>query len=340
MARTCFLCGQTSPRAVSPFTIETRPLDPLEGTSPLTDYILTNPATGEWAKILPSHGGMLRQLVLRHANTRYSVINSPASPQALLADETYASALLYPFPSRIEHGTYVFDGTTYTLPLNEPLRQNALHGLVHTKPFTVVDHEVTPHHARLTLCHEYDGHVPGYPFLFALTVTYTLANEGLTLAFEALNTGAAPCPAAFGWHPYFSLNKTPLDELTLHLPTQTEVVLDERLIATGTKAVDAHRHGAFSLKNIELDTPFLVETSNPSVPKNGVTVLAWPAENVSLALTQSASLGYVVVYTPGRRDSIAIEPQTANVNAFNNHEGLCVLAPGQRLAGQMAVTLQ
>ncbi|MEZ0539045.1 aldose 1-epimerase [Fibrella arboris] len=322
------------------FTIDTRPIGPVEGTKPLTDYILANTDTGEWATILPEFGGILRQLVLRKGDVRYTLINSPGSAQALLADETYASALLYPFPSRVFQGIYRFEGQAYALPMNEMMRDNALHGFVHTKPFRVVRQETTPHHALLAMLYEYAGDVPGYPFPFALTVTYVLTAEGVTLAFEARNTGTTRCPAAFGWHPYFTLNAAPTDELTLTLPTKNVVTLNEHMIANGTQPTPADRLGTFSLKDVELDTPWLADFSEVDGQSQAKTILEWPAESVSLEITQSDAFAYIVVYTPSRRDSIAIEPQTANVNAFNNGDGLAILNPGELLAGQIKVQLR
>ncbi len=322
------------------FTIETRPIGPIAGTEPYIDYILTNTETGEWATILPEYGGILRQLVLRKGDSRYTLINSPGSAQALLADETYASALLYPFPSRVFQGIYRLDGEAYALPMNESMRYNAIHGLVHPKPFRVVRQEATPQHALLSILYEYDGDVPGYPFPFSLTITYTLSAQGFTLAFEALNTSIKRSPAAFGWHPYFTLNNTATDDLTLTLPAHAMVLLDEHMIATGTQPVPDDRRGTFGLKEVELDTPWVADFGDGSNgPNEAKTVLHWPAEDVSLEITQSDSLKYIVVYTPSRRDSIAIEPQTANVNAFNNGEGLTILNPGETLSGQIGVRL-
>ncbi|MBO0950669.1 aldose 1-epimerase [Fibrella forsythiae] len=321
------------------FTIDTRPLGPIEGTKPLTDYVLINKETGEWATILPEFGGILRQLVLRKGDIRYTLINSPGSAQALLADETYASALLYPFPSRVFQGIYRFEGLAYALPMNETMRNNALHGFVHGKPFRVVRQETTPSHALLAIVYDYAGDVPGYPFPFSLTVTYVLSAQGLTLAFEALNTGTTRSPAAFGWHPYFTLNNAPTDDLTLTMPIKSVITLDEHMIANGRQPVGDDRLGTFSLNNVELDTPWVAAFSEVDGQKQAKTVLQWPSEGVSLAITQSDSLGYIVVYTPSRRDSIAIEPQTANVNAFNNGEGLTILSPGETLSGEIQLQL-
>jgi aldose 1-epimerase len=321
------------------FAIETRLLGPLEGTQPLTDYILSNPATGEWATILPEFGGILRQLVLRKGNTRYTLINSPGSAQALLADETYASALMYPFPSRIFQGIYRFGSEAYALPMNETARDNALHGFVHPKPFRVIQQEATPHHALITIRYDYIGDVPGYPFSFALIVTYALNESGFVVSFRATNTGTLRCPAAFGWHPYFTLNNVPIDELELSIPAQAEVCLDDHMIPTGRQDVPANRQGAFSLRDTQLDTPWLADFGQADERGYITTRLHWPAEEVTLEVAQDEAFPYIVVYTPPRRDSIAIEPQTANVNAFNNQENLTILDPGETFGGTVRVSL-
>ncbi|MCY7409991.1 MAG: hypothetical protein LH473_06945, partial [Chitinophagales bacterium] len=72
------------------------------------------------------------------------------------------------------------------------------------------------------------------------------------------------------------------------------------------------------------------------------TVLASRNTGVRLIVGQQTGpgkLNYLVCYTPSNRDSIAIEPLTANVDAFNNGEGLTILQPGETLSGSMWVRL-
>ncbi|MBO0939834.1 aldose 1-epimerase [Fibrella sp. HMF5335] len=322
------------------YTITTRQLDPIEGAPPLIDYILANTETGEWATVLPAFGGILRQLVLRRDGKRYKVIDTAGSAQVLWADETYASALLYPYPSRIFQGVYRFDGEAYALPLNETRRSNALHGFVHGKAFRVMRQETSAQHAQISVQYDYPGDLSGYPFPFSLAVTYTLNDQGLDFTFAAMNTGTARCPAAFGWHPYFTLNNADTDELELTLPVKTEIHLDQHMIPNGQQpASDVHR-GPASLKDVSFDTPFVVDPTRVNAQRRAETVVRWPTEGVSLVVEQSESLPYLVIYTPGRRDSIAIEPLTANVDSFNNNEGLTILDPGESLTGQIVVSLR
>src|SRR5262249_26090583 len=52
-----------------------------------------------------------------------------------------AGQLLSPWPNRVDHGTYSFDGATYHLALSEPAKDNAIHGLSRYALWDVVAHE-------------------------------------------------------------------------------------------------------------------------------------------------------------------------------------------------------
>lgn len=328
------------------FSIETQPFGILpnaESSEPLVEYVVKSIETGEGFSVIPAHGGILRQLVLGPKSTLMPVLRAPDSPQTLLADETYASALLYPFPSRVRHGIYQFDGQDYALPMNEPARDNAIHGLVHPQPFRVVRQEADADQAVLALQYDADDSISGYPFPFSLRVTYMLTappadhpNLSCTLAvaFSAQNTGTTRCPAAFGWHPYFTLNGEATDDLTIDMPVSEVIELDDNLLPTGRTPFTNEKR--MSLHERNLDNAFAVTHQ----PEGVTTVLHSPRQQVSLHIWQSQAFPYLVVYTPGRRDNIAIEPLTANVNAFNTGEGLHILEPGGEFQGQIKVWME
>jgi len=324
-----------------PFTITTQPFGPMaEDTTPITEYFIRNTETNEGFSVLPEMGGMLHRLFLRKGQELYSVLKSPDSPQALLADESYSSALLFPFPSRVRHGIYTFDGEAYALRMNEFRHENALHGFVYNQPFQVVNQEEGPTHASLTVRYDYAGDQPGYPFPFSLAVLYGLdrpegsASSVLHVTFSAVNTGSTRCPVAFGWHPYFTLSEEPIDHLRMTLPSSTAITLNDNLLPVGqepfTNADD------ISLHERTFDTPFLVDFGDRDYAETRI----WsPRFDTTLRIAQDKSFPYLVVFTPPRRDSIAIEPLTANVNSFNTGEGLRILGPGESASGKIWVAL-
>lgn len=326
------------------YVITTEPFGPLPTDSePLTEYFLEDSQTGEFVTIIPQFGAVVRRLVLRRGNNLYALLRSPDSPSALLADESYASALLFPFPSRVRHGVYSFEGESYALRMNETSRDNALHGFVNGQPFTVISQEATPQYARLILSYDYAGDTVGYPFPFNLIITYELSRSELRLHYSAMNTGQTPCPVAFGWHPYFSLTDESIDDMTLSFPARTPIALDEYLIPNGHHP--RRPAETLPLRDVQMDTPFALDqppVANPGQSPSVETVLTSLTSGARLVVGQETGpdkLNYLVCYTPGRRDSIAIEPQTANVDAFNTGEGLTRLDPGDALSGKIWVRL-
>jgi aldose 1-epimerase len=97
--------------------------------------------------------------------------------------------VLIPFPNRIDHGMYVFNGMTEQLPLNEPARQNAIHGLTRWMNWRAVSHEEDSLVMALVL-HAQDG----YPFVLSLRETYQLTSDGLRVQTGAHNIGATALP--------------------------------------------------------------------------------------------------------------------------------------------------
>lgn len=342
-----------------PFQITTQPFGPLPtGATPFTEYLLEHTESGEFITVIPEFGAILRRLVLRKGRQLFALLHAPESPQALEADESYASALLYPFPSRIHNGLYEFEGEKFALPMNESRRDNALHGFVHGRAFSVVSQDVTSTHAQLTLRYDYMGDTDGYPFPFSLTITYELVQAdllsygsnpaedkmcALRISYSAQNIGMTRCPAAFGWHPYFTFTGEPVDDLSLSLPNRTPISLNEAMIPNGRYA--AENAGTLNLKDVELDTIFEIEPTSPpdAAEPYAETVLTSLTTGVRLIIGQQTGEGkfnYLVCYTPTRRDSVAIEPLTANVNAFNNGEGLAILEPWDTLSGTIWIRLE
>ena len=86
------------------------------------------------------------------------------------ADEVCPSGrgqLLLPWPNRIEDGRYEFGGRTHQLPLDEPERRNAIHGLTRWSAWSVADRSAD----RVAFEHVLYP-CPGYPFSLALRVEY------------------------------------------------------------------------------------------------------------------------------------------------------------------------
>jgi len=308
----------------------------------LTEYFIQNTDTKEFVSILPAHGAVVRQLVLRHTGPEgelklASLIKAPKSQQALMADEGYSSALLFPFPSRIRHGIYSYEGESFALPMNEAHQDHAIHGFVAGKPFELVGQQIGNSQASLTLGYTHDGSYPGYPFPFEFTITYTLSSTGLSVTYEVRNTGHRPAPVSFGWHPYFTLNEEPVDHLTIELPGVRQIQLDDNLLPTGDELLI--EKGEMALREQVLDAAFIIDDQTG---EGATTILRSARQNLALNIWQETGpqkFNYLVVFTPIARDNIAIEALTSNVNAFNNGQGLIKLVPNETTRGTIRVWL-
>ncbi|MBU6432744.1 MAG: hypothetical protein KJS98_05445, partial [Nitrospirae bacterium] len=141
--------------------------------------------------------------------------------------------VLIPFPGRIAEGRYSFDGQDFQLDRNDKEGPNAIHGFVRTLPWKT-------HHADLH-CAEFDVRLDaesygrrGYPFSLAIRVTYSLDSQGLSCGFVVQNAGGQAAPAGVGFHPYFTVGTSLVDEAEAKIPGAGYLEFNERLAPTGT----------------------------------------------------------------------------------------------------------
>jgi aldose 1-epimerase len=244
------------------------------------------------------------------------------------ADELCPSGrgqLLVPWPNRIEDGRYEFGGRSHQLPLDEPERRNAIHGLTRWSEWSVVDRGAD----RVAFEHVLHPR-PGYPFSLVLRVEYSLSDEGLTVRTEATNVGSDSAPYGAGSHPYLAVDHDVVDEVELRVPAATVLVANERSIPIGSGSVadeglDFREPRAIgSTKLDHCFTNLEREADGRAQVRVGTTTL-WADE----------SYPYLMIFTGDgladvERRSVAVEPMTCAPNAFRSGEGLVRLEPGER----------
>lgn len=239
--------------------------------------------------------------------------------------------VMVPWPNRIADGTWSADGVSHQLDVSEVGKSNALHGLLRYTAYTVLRRDA----ATITLGANVHT-ANGYPFVLETSVTYALSDAGLTVTHALCNRSNVPAPVAVGAHPYFQIGDVPTGELVLTSPAEQVYRHDERSLPVGKEAVS----GLLDLRlgtrvaDLELDHCFtgLAPDGEPSS-----TTLASP-DGRSVAVWADADFAYQVLltthsfvdHTGSEILAVAIEPQTAAVNAFNTGDGLRWLQPGER----------
>jgi aldose 1-epimerase len=247
------------------------------------------------------------------------------------ADEpmpAFNGAVLAPWPNRIRDGRYDFGGRSHQLPVSEPERGTALHGLVAWQPWSIL--EVNEASVDLsTVIYPQRG----YPFLLTLGLRYSLDRAGLRLDVSARNDGDAEAPYGVSIHPWFVAGPEPLSEWVFTLPAHEVLTVDDRLLPTGVVAVEGSldfRDGQ-PLSDIALDHAF---TGVDFRDGRAAATLRSPG-GTGVQIEWGPDSGWVQVCTGDaagprlRRRAIAVEPMTCPPDAFRSGEGLIRLAPGE-----------
>ena len=292
---------------------------------------LVNPQNQSRVDINLRAGGLLTRFDVAIENELLNILKLPFSEQYPLESNPYhPSAVLTPWVNRVRNGNYSFEGRNYQLPINEPNLGNAIHGLLARAPFVVTESHATEETAHIRISHTYAGDEKGFPFPFTFSIDYTLERKrGLRVSFNAENIGATNMPFACGWHPYFGFPGTKLDELKISFSAQSRFLSDSQMIPLQEEAFD--RTEPIDLGNEKLDHVFLLKPQ-----ADHVTELHDTRRNISFYLRQSSiQFPYLVVFAPDDQEAVAIEPMTANTDAFNTAEGLHVLAPGAQFKGEV-----
>lgn len=319
----------------------------------MNEVILYSPKYRLRATIIPYFGANVRSLQWQNAQNEWiDLLDGYTQKSDLEAHTYFKNSKLAPFANRVAAGQYIFEGQTYQLPINETLRQHALHGFVWQMPFEIVaqnSHSDTPF---IDLKMRYDpsdksinsnnSYYKGYPFSFELYITYRISEKGFSCQTNLLNIGKQTLPYTDGWHPYFKLNTPTINTCSLELPPVAQILTNENLIPNGKFAIFAAYAQPTIIDNALFDTGFfLLNSHSRGVDEVIHTTSIYDSNNaIKLTLWQNNAYPYLQIYTPPHRQSIAIEPMSGAANAFNNGQGLLVLASGKHWQGEYGVLMK
>ena len=238
--------------------------------------------------------------------------------------------VLAPWPNRLEDGRYEFGGRQYQLPLSESEHRNAIHGLVRWASWSVLARE----RHRVVMTHMIH-HQPGYPFSLALSIDYSLSQEGLRVQTTAMNMGREACPYGIGAHPYLTIGTATVDPVLLRVPAHTVLLSDERDLPIGTESVAGTPYdfrAPTPVGSTVLDSCFTdLERGDDGRAR---VELRNPESGAALALWVDETYPYLMVFTGDplpdvARRSLAVEPMTCPANAFRTGTALIHLRPGE-----------
>jgi aldose 1-epimerase len=265
-----------------------------------------NSATNLNAKVYLNDGASLQEFTL----AGHQIIKD-LSP--LTYADTYASAVLFPFANRIKGGTYTFNNKTFQLEINQKEEQNALHGLVYNKTFTLIDSHANKDFASMTLEYNEANKSIGFPYTYSIQLEYVFNKAGFKLKVTAKNTDTKAFPFTLGWHPYFASSN--LHESSIKLDSIRKTVLDKRNITTGLERIKTTE--TIEIKNQKFDDCWILNSNE----------VLFNTPKYRLKLSATGGTHFLQIYTPPKENTIAIEPTTGVSDSFNNQIGLKTLNP-------------
>jgi aldose 1-epimerase len=254
-----------------------------------------------------------------------------------------AGQVLAPWPNRLEDGRSQFDGVLGSAAVNEPDRQNAIHGLVRWLSWQAVEQGESEVTLETVIVPQ-----PAYPWRLRLRVSYTITASALSVRFAAHNESALRAPFGIGFHPYFLAEGADVDRASLAGSVAEHLLLDDRALPVGSEAASTSRFGAIAsddglaLSGVALDDCFALDTTARRAP--AVRYSPGPHSR-TVTITMGPSFTHLMCFTGDtlaslrRRRSLAIEPMTCPPNALRTGVGLSVIERGGVCSGEFIVAV-
>jgi aldose 1-epimerase len=284
---------------------------------------------GDALSIVPEFGANL--LDLRFG--RQSILDGYHTSEELIENKWSKNIILFPFPNRMRDGQYTHAGKIYKFDINNAATNNAIHGFSKNVEMVVSKVKITEMSASITCEYKHNGKHKGFPFKFIFKVMFTLRAGELTVDMKITNTDKVAFPVGLGWHPYFKISDVS-DDTSLQMPDCQLIEIDERMLPTGNKTPFIDFKMLKKINNMTLDNGFYItnqtEKALVTLKSDMGTMTYWQETGI-------AKWNFLQVFTPPHRKSIAIEPMTCNIDAFNNKDGLILLAPKATLDGRFGV---
>lgn len=251
-----------------------------------------------------------------------------------------------------------YTGTVFHLPHNEvnPSRSDALHGFLFNRSLHVESSEGGESNASVTLVARfYAGEHAGWPFNATIRIRYTLGEHALfvhTMMTSEQQDGR-PLPFFHGAHPYFKVSDVSKAVLQLD-PCSRWVQVDMpagaprngSLIPTGTftpfDGFDGrHPIGGTSEDPTYLDNEYKALAGDVSCPSLSFRIADKGGDGAVMRLQGDHHYRWFHVFTGARSlwgaSGVAMEPMSAMADAYNNHDGMSVLVPGQTFEGTFSL---
>lgn len=244
-----------------------------------------------------------------------------SEPGALGSSRQAGCFPLVPYSNRIGYRHFRWLGRDHRTAANfDTGCLHSLHGSAWQEAWSVAAAGATQ--AELTLTHLADEH---WPFNFDVTQRFELTDSALTLRLRLTNIDARTQPAGLGWHPYFPKRSRSRLHVECSHRWEADAATQLPTRRVGQSGIDGE------LRHLDFDHCFEGWRGAARV------------RDEKLALTITASMPYLVVYTPPTRDYFCVEPVSHVSNAIQMGDptahGLVALKAGDTLEAWMTMAV-
>lgn len=213
-------------------------------------------------------------------------------------------APLIPYANRLKDGKYVWGDKTLNFPTGSD--GNSIHGSGKDRPWKVIEQNAKSVNLGLSL------YEPGYPFKVFAEMQFTLNATGFSHNIHFSNPGEVDAPLAPGFHPYFMTGSH--WEVTFQRAPEKVIKMD-KYFPSGN-FVQFHRKLQKSSNH----------TYDDCFKYRGTVEIG--GDDLDFTLTSSEA-NYIMVYDGefSQNCSVAVEPMSSGINAFNTMNDIKILKP-------------
>ncbi len=218
--------------------------------------------------------------------------------------------ILIPYGDLVKDAKYKFNGKMYYLPKNAYSVGNftdSIHGLVRSQHWSAI--ERGDDYISLVT----DISDPGYPSTLRVNIIYQIRGCSLSVTISLSNIGENEAPAVVGAHPYFAVDH---QWKLYHSESIKKLNYIDGVYPDGT-LLDYNFN--------DIDEPWRLNLDNSFIG-GGTLKLESGASTIVL---KRQNMDYFEVYNGkyAGPNSVAIEPLSGAINAFNNGIGLKIIQP-------------
>lgn len=249
--------------------------------------------------LLPESGGRTGRLQVRKHGLE---LLKPIDARLPFDPLNWPRAGLYPlipYSNRIAGAELEVAGQRHTLPPHPDAVPHTLHGVSHTRPWTVESASSTA--AVLSL----DYHGPHWPWPFRAEQQFTLTDKWLTVQLTVTNHGDSAMPAGIGLHPYLQA----YPQMCVAFGSQRQWHIAADYLATGE-----FHDNAVSVEITPHDWATATRADYLS-QWGGEASVSYPQGR--LRITADQVLDHLVVFAPAGADYLCLEPVSHLANGFN-----------------------